>query len=159
MAEKHERYLRHRERDIARVKKWQQENRARLNEYRRKRRQLAEVKERERAGHLKRKFGISLEDYDRLLADQDGGCAICGNPPRHDISLHVDHDHATGRTRGLLCFRCNNALGDFADDPDMLIRGASYLGPVAKEPALEQRLAALRAATNQCSCRNYTGVS
>jgi len=148
LAEKHERYLRNRERDIARVKKWQQENRDRLNEYRRKHRQRPEVKRRERAGHLRRKFGITLDDYDRRLAEQGGGCAVCGNPPRDDISLHVDHEHQTGRIRGLLCFRCNNALGDLGDDPDVLIRAASYVGPVAKHPALEKRLAALKAATN-----------
>lgn len=118
LAEKHERYLRNRERDIARVKKWQQENRERLNEYRRKHRR------------------------------QGGGCAVCANPPRGVMSLHVDHEHRTGRIRGLLCFKCNNALGDLGDDPDVLIRAASYLGPVAKHPALERRLAAPKVATN-----------
>ncbi len=148
LADKHERYIRNRERDIARVKRWQQENRDRLNAYRLKHRQLEEVKRRERAGHLKRKFGISLEDYERLLAEQDGRCAICGNRPHEDISLHVDHDHETGRIRGLLCFKCNNALGDLGDDPDVLVRAALYLGPVPKDASWEQRLAALEAVTN-----------
>ena len=53
-----------------------------------------------------------------------GGCAICGREPRPDISLHLDHDHETGQLRGILCFRCNNALGDFDDDPGAAAGGA-----------------------------------
>src|SRR5688572_9957760 len=68
-----------------------------------------------RKSYLKRKYGITVEQYDELLAAQGGVCAICTSPPRDDISLHVDHDHETGERRGLLCFRCNNALGDFGD--------------------------------------------
>ncbi len=96
-----------------------------------------------RKSHLKRKFGITLAEYDRLLASQEGGCAICERPPREDSALHVDHEHGTGRIRGLLCFRCNNALGDLDDDHDRLVRALDYLGPVPKEPAVERRLAEL----------------
>lgn len=74
---------------------------------------------------------MTIEDYDRMLAAQGGGCAICGRPPRDDISLHVDHDHETERIRGLLCFPCNNTLGDFNDDPVRLYAAANYL---ARDP-------------------------
>ena len=67
------------------------------------------------------------EWYDEQLAAQGGGCAICGRPPRDDISLHVDHDHRTGALRGLTCFRCNNALGDFGDDAALIEKAAAYL--------------------------------
>lgn len=98
-----------------------------------------------RKSHLKRTFGISPEDYDRLLAQQGGVCRICTRPPRQDISLHVDHDHESGRIRGLLCFRCNNALGDFDDDPALLRAAATYLeGPPVREPELERRLQELK---------------
>ena len=90
-----------------------------------------------------RKFRITLEQYEELLAEQEGGCAICGRPPRR-VSLHVDHDHGTGRVRGLLCFSCNAALGYFGDDGDRLVAAANYLGPAPKDPALIERLAALR---------------
>jgi hypothetical protein len=62
--------------------------------------------------HLKR-YGITLEDYECLLAEQGGNCAICGNhPPDKGASrLSVDHDHGTGQVRGLLCRRCNTMLG------------------------------------------------
>jgi hypothetical protein len=62
-----------------------------------------------------------------MLAEQGGGCGICRKPPREDISLHVDHDHITGRIRGLLCFTCNNALGDFEDDASLLRSAVTYV--------------------------------
>ena len=100
-----------------------------------------------RKSHLKRKFGISLEEYDAMLAEQGGVCAVCSRPPTPGISLHVDHDHGTGRIRGLLCFRCNNALGDLEDDPALLRAAAHYLEtavPVPRDPAIERRLDELR---------------
>jgi hypothetical protein len=111
----------------ARVKRWQQANPDRLNAYRRQRRLEPEVKRRERAGHLKRKYGISLEHYDSMLDDQGGGCAICKREPIGQIPLHVDHDHETGKIRGILCFTCNNALADFEDDPALLRSAVAYV--------------------------------
>lgn len=96
-----------------------------------------------RKSHLKRKYGITPEEYDELLSAQDGVCQICGRPPRDDISLHVDHEHSSGRIRGLLCFRCNNALGDFDDDHDRLGAALTYLGPVPKDEATVARLEGL----------------
>jgi len=58
-----------------------------------------------------------------LLAEQGGLCAICREAP----AAHVDHDHATGRVRGLLCFNCNGALGQFRDRPDLMLRAYAYL--------------------------------
>lgn len=104
----------------------------------------------DRKSHLKRKFGITLEDYERMLGDQGGGCAICGRPPRDGVALHVGHDHETGRVRGLLCFRCNNALGDLEDDPVLLRQAARYLEPVERHPELERRLRELK---NVARCR------
>jgi len=62
----------------------------------------------QRRHHLKEKYGITLEEYDRLLAAQGGVCAICQQPSLK--TLHVDHDHETGKPRGLLCFTCNRFL-------------------------------------------------
>lgn len=124
---KHARYMADPEPAKARVKRWQQANPDRVNAYRRSRRLEPEVKRRERAGHLMRKYGLSLEQYDGMLEAQGGGCAICGRPARNDSSLHVDHDHATGAVRGLLCFSCNNALADFQEDRGMLRNAIGYL--------------------------------
>ena len=73
-----------------------------------------------------RQLGVSDEDYALLLAMQGGGCAICGQPPK-SRRLHVDHDHKTGRVRGLLCFVCNRyILGKYAT-AWKLRRAADYL--------------------------------
>jgi|SRR5215469_9672883 len=64
---------------------------------------------RKRKPRRARELGVTEEEYERLLKEQDGGCAICGNPPK-SRRLHVDHNHRTGKVRGLLCFRCNRQL-------------------------------------------------
>jgi Autographiviridae endonuclease VII len=112
---------------IDRVKKWQQANPERLNAYRREYRQRPDRKAADREGHLKRKFGITLADYDRLLDEQGGVCAICGEARPEERTLHVDHDHETGVIRGLLCFRCNNSLGDLREDVELFRRATDYL--------------------------------
>ena len=80
-----------------------------------------------RSSHLKRKYGITLADYDAMLAAQAGGCAICGAPEPDGQSLHVDHCHDSGDVRGLLCFRCNAGLGQFDHDAERLAVAAAYL--------------------------------
>lgn len=109
---------------IASVKRWQQENKEHLHAYRREYRQRR--KSEERNAYLRRTFGVSNDDYDALLRAQADGCAICGRPPGKS-SLHIDHDHDSGRIRGLLCVGCNNALGQFRDRADLLSRAANYL--------------------------------
>ncbi len=59
---------------------------------------------------LKKNFGITLEDYDRMFAEQKGLCKICGGDTPNK-RLAIDHDHKTGKVRGLLCLRCNTKLG------------------------------------------------
>lgn len=68
-----------------------------------------------------RRYGLTVDDYDRLLAEQGGACAICGvdRPEirrKTDRHFHVDHCHETGVVRGLLCNRCNRGLGMLGDD-------------------------------------------
>lgn len=123
-------YVENKDREIARVADWQRRNADRHRAYQQERRQQPEVKRKNREGHLRRKYGMTMAEYDALLERQGGVCAICGRPPRDDISLHVDHEHETGAIRGLLCFRCNNAVGDFDDDPVVLQRAADYLAPI-----------------------------
>ena len=79
---------------------------------------------------LKSKYGLTLEAYDEMLEAQGGVCAICLEPPGVDAwdrSLHVDHNHKTGKVRGLLCGHCNTAIGKFRDDPQRLARAMEYL--------------------------------
>lgn len=73
-----------------------------------------------------RRFGLTLGQYAHLLATQNAACAICGRLDA-DKRLAVDHCHATGRVRGLLCQNCNQALGKMQDAPERLRAAASYL--------------------------------
>ena len=124
---KAERYLANPEPAKERAKRWREANPERYAKHQLEARTSGRKRVADRRSYLKRTYGITVEEYDAMLAAQGGGCAICGAAPREDISLHVDHDHATGAPRGLLCFRCNNALGDFGDDRDRLIAAAAYL--------------------------------
>jgi hypothetical protein len=140
LAGKHARYVANPEPTKERVKAWQAANMDRHLENQRRRRARPDVKAKNRADHLRRKYGITQADYEALLARQNGGCAICRRKPNEKISLHVDHEHDSGRIRGLLCFRCNNALGDLGDDPVQLQRAIAYLSPPRDE---DLRIAAL----------------
>ncbi len=78
--------------------------------------------------NLKHNYGLTLEEYQDMVEAQEGRCAICGtdNPTPHD-RLYVDHDHVTGKVRGLLCQKCNLALGLFKDSRDVLGSAILYL--------------------------------
>lgn len=82
------------------------------------------------------RYGLSLEDYAVLVLLQDSCCAICG--VKAD-SLVVDHDHATGKVRGLLCNHCNKVLGFARDNPSVFVNATVYLlGESAVVQALEE---------------------
>ena len=80
------------------------------------------------AWNLRVKFGLTPDQYQILLETQQGHCLICSKT-KDDIgrNLSVDHDHKTGRIRGLLCDNCNVGLGHFFDSPSLLKRAADYL--------------------------------
>lgn len=74
------------------------------------------------------KHGITVEEYETMLSSQGGVCAICNGPPRGRWNRYaVDHDHKTGKVRGLLCSTCNQALGLFRDDMQILQKAKNYL--------------------------------
>lgn len=74
-----------------------------------------------------RKYGIKPADFWALVEKQDGGCAICDTKPANPLLLVVDHNHDTGKVRGLLCGGCNTGLGIFGDSPERLERALGYL--------------------------------
>jgi hypothetical protein len=81
---------------------------------------------------LRRQYGIGLGDFSAMVAIQDNKCAICGVPETHIRAgkvkaLAVDHDHATGQIRQLLCSDCNTAIGKMRDDPQRLRAAADYI--------------------------------
>lgn len=101
------------------ARSWYAENKERANG--RRRRSL-----------LQEKYGITENEYAALLEKQNGVCAICEEPETATrdgapVRLSVDHDHATGRVRGLLCHGCNRALGLVEDDVDLLRQMLTYL--------------------------------
>ena len=135
LAEKARRHAANPEPARERTRRWQEENpdryRQKAQQYREDgRKQIAD-----RRSYLKRKYGITLEEYDRKLAEQGGVCGICGREPRPDISLHVDHSHTTGALRGLLCFPCNVAIGLIREEHDRLEAIRRYLD--AHDPEVE----------------------
>ena len=91
-----------------------------------------------RRSYLKRKFGITPEDYESMLESQGGGCAICGRldglhscgdkgTTYYGSRFAIDHCHETGVIRGLLCMNCNTALGCFQDNIARLEKAIEYL--------------------------------
>jgi len=88
-------------------------------------------RERCRANTLKKDYGITVEQYDAMLAAQNGRCALCRTDKvgdgRWNKRLAVDHDHVTGVVRGLLCSKCNIGLGAFGDNESTLAAAAHYV--------------------------------
>lgn len=107
---------------------WREQNREAVRE---KKREIYVAKKsayaiRGRENHLLRKFGITQQQYNAILNRQFGGCGICRVKPsgRH---FAVDHDHVSGRVRGLLCDRCNRLIGLAKDNATVLSAAASYV--------------------------------
>jgi hypothetical protein len=137
-----------REKQREQNKAWLDANREKRREYEKRRRveKLDEIRaynakwhrenrannpDKIRRMHLKSLYGVTPEDYERMLKEQGGRCLICPATPdgeRHGV-FHIDHCHTGGHVRGLLCHRCNTALGLFADDPERLRKAIGYLKP------------------------------
>lgn len=85
-------------------------------------------KERQARARSLRPYGISIDDYERILAEQRGGCAIChSETPGRGQVFCVDHCHVSGQVRGLLCLRCNTAIGMLQDSPRIAEAATWYL--------------------------------
>jgi len=134
------------------AEKWRHENfnsqckgceRYRKNEYMNKYRieNRLEIRERDNAWrkkhpdrvrnmNLKKIYGITNEEYDRMLIEQNYECKICKvkhQPHSRESRLHIDHCHKSTKIRGLLCGQCNKGLGHFRDDPGLLLIAIAYL--------------------------------
>ena len=85
--------------------------------------------QKEKDQSMKYMYGMTPADYSRMYKEQLGGCAICGKgiPSTWDKGVHIDHDHNTGKVRGLLCPNCNNGLGNFKDNTNTLMSACEYL--------------------------------
>lgn len=80
---------------------------------------------------FKKDYDITVGEYNKMNLEQNFKCKICGNPEKvKNRDLAVDHCHVTGKIRGLLCFRCNTAIGKFEDNPELLKKALAYLGGI-----------------------------
>ena len=90
--------------------------------------QRPEIKIRERRKWLLQTYNLTPEQYNQMFQEQEGRCKICS---KHQIdlprSLSVDHDHKTGKRRGILCHKCNRGLGHFKDDVGLIKTAIAYL--------------------------------
>lgn len=103
---------------------WKEKNKDKIRNYNQER----WLKVRDSKPHLKYDYGMTLEDYNKMYDSQNGCCFTCGT---HQSllaqSLNVDHDHKTGKVRGLLCIKCNSALGLVDDNIETLYNLINYL--------------------------------
>lgn len=98
-----------------------------------------------RKATLKRHYGMTPEDYERMYTKQRGLCAACGRPKGPGYRyLFVDHNHKTGAVRGLLCRDCNSAIGYLRDDPVRALKIAEYLDRYSKIPIAKVEFFAIR---------------
>jgi hypothetical protein len=112
------------------VKKWCEANPDRVK--RAKKKHHGKSWRRRKNNQMRTLYGIDVETYEKLFAEQNGLCAVCKKPEtlkRGDVvvNLSLDHCHTTGKIRGLLCANCNNGMGRFKDDPALLRAAAEYL--------------------------------
>lgn len=91
------------------------------------------VKLRNKTIWVKRKYGFSLNELAKIRDNQQNKCAICEEELKAGSDVHVDHDHKTGKVRGILCRWCNTGLGQFKDSEKSLIKAVQYLQQCKKD--------------------------
>jgi 5-methylcytosine-specific restriction endonuclease McrA len=137
----------YRERSRERNRRYRAAHRDKINEQKRRRWALdGELRSKayarrvkiQRKTHLKLTYGISVQEYEAMLAQQGGLCAICNR--KFDKPLHVDHCHATNAIRGLLCRNCNVGLGCYEDNPALFQRAKAYLKAFRQKQKLRIRI-------------------
>lgn len=92
-----------------------------------KKQQNTRNKDKYKEKRLKYFYGISLQEYNKIFENQNGCCAICGEPQKQQKALAVDHNHITGKIRGLLCPNCNRGIGYLKDNSHILQKAIQYL--------------------------------
>ena len=128
--------VKHRDSYNAYMRKWRQKNPDKQREnarksYEKSKRNPEQVKAKRRY-HLKKTYGLALEEYEAMFVEQEGVCAVCKFPETaikrgSTKSLDVDHNHETGKVRGLLCSACNSSLGLLREDPERIIALLEYV--------------------------------
>lgn len=111
-------------------KEWRKKNIVKSRE--RIRKWYKDNPEKARSAKLKSGYGINLDDYNQIFDSQNGLCAICKEKEIRGTYLCVDHNHITGKVRGLLCSKCNSAIGYLNEDIDIFLEAIKYLKKYAE---------------------------
>ena len=110
---------------------WYRKNRAsqlvRMRKYHQEHKQRPRPKEKRQASEIKYRHGLTWAVYQQMVKKQNGVCAICGKQDSSGRRLSIDHDHVTGKVRGLLCLKCNRALGLIGDSVPVAKMIVKYL--------------------------------
>jgi hypothetical protein len=114
-------YLKNKEYLLKQNKEWREKSKVHLKGY------TQRTFKSKKNSSLKRKYGIGIDQYNILLEIQNNTCYICGKSEVLNKSLAVDHNHETGKVRGLLCYRCNTALGFVEEKVEILQNMINYL--------------------------------
>ena len=123
----------YREKNLIRIrelnKKWNKDNiekhRKTNSEWYKKNKELTHF--RHKKIYLKNNYGLTIEQYNQMFVDQNGICAICNGKNKNGRNLYVDHNHITGKVRGLLCNNCNCGIGYLKENEDILLKAIKYL--------------------------------
>lgn len=91
------------------------------------------TKERRKFNRMKHLYGVTFDQYNELIKQQNGKCKICDAQLDFDRHAHIDHCHKTKEIRGVLCGNCNSGLGHFKDNVEILRRAIEYLCPACHE--------------------------
>lgn len=126
LARNKEVYNKNRDAELVRMKIYRENNKEKMAKY--KKEWIAKNPKDWRVKTFKHRYGITLEEYEKMFASQKGCCAICGSHQSElKKSLHIDHCHESKKIRGLLCQKCNSFLGLAHDNVDLLKSAIKYL--------------------------------
>jgi len=114
------------------MKKWLEENKTHMQDYRNRPENKAKMKNHSRKINLKKFYNLSIEDYNKMVEQQNNKCALCGNEETNTfkgkiVNLSVDHNQKTGKVRELLCKNCNVSLGNLKEDISLFYKCIKYL--------------------------------
>jgi hypothetical protein len=125
-----ENYLRDKERENASSRSWYHNNKDKAKEYGKEYQQTERAKHSAYVRYMKRTYGLTEVEFQSMMDKQMGSCAICSTSlydVERDRRPSVDHCHETGTVRGLLCGNCNMGIGQFQDDPELVLSAYNYL--------------------------------
>ena len=120
-------YQKNKVKRLAQIKEWTNKNPNYHKEYGKKWHSDPKHKPNKKNSQLKSLYGITLEQYNQMFVNQNGVCCICKQGTNDGSHLRVDHNHITGKVRGLLCSTCNTAIGMMKDDASLFLEAIKYL--------------------------------